>query len=68
MTNDVTYPNRANLNDDGRDYTSLIIWRMNAGARARSRACFLPPPVPPVVAKPQQYKKTATRSSKRKGR
>ncbi|MBJ3816673.1 hypothetical protein F9C28_17580 [Shimwellia pseudoproteus] len=32
--------------DDGCDWTSVIIWRMNAIARARSRACFVPPPQP----------------------
>lgn len=67
MTNDVIYPNRAGLNDDGRDYTSLILWQMNAGARARSGAGFVMPPVPPKVVLPLR-KKTVTRSSKRKGR
>lgn len=58
MTNEITI-------DDGCDYTSLIVWRMNAGARARSGAGFVMPPVPQQVV-PPLCKKTVTRSSKPK--
>lgn len=32
--------------DDGCDWGPVIIWRMNAGARARNRACYVPAPRP----------------------
>ncbi|QKJ86673.1 hypothetical protein PMPD1_1723 [Paramixta manurensis] len=49
---DIIYPQNRSAQDDGRDYTALIIWRMNAGARARTRSAWMPPPEPIKVSEP----------------
>lgn len=49
MTTELFYPKRARLIDDGCDWTALIIWRMNAGARARSKSAYFLPPIPEKV-------------------
>jgi hypothetical protein len=57
--------------DDGCDWSPVIIWRMNAGARARNRACYVPAPRPiqvnPVcrVAKPKTVPVQAVNTSGR---
>ncbi|HHA1902711.1 TPA: hypothetical protein ACOED1_003495 [Enterobacter kobei] len=57
--------------DDGCDWIPVIIWRMNAGARARSCSCFVPTPRPiqvnPVhrVAKPKKVPVQAVNTSGR---
>ena len=57
--------------DDGCDWSPVIIWRMNAGARARNRACYVPAPRPiqvnPVyrVAKPKKAPVQAVNTSGR---
>ncbi|BEO27459.1 TPA: hypothetical protein ACGD7V_003713 [Serratia marcescens] len=54
----------AEVIDDGCDHTALIIWRMNANARARTGSTFVLPPVPEQVV-PPKYAKTATKADKR---
>lgn len=49
---DLIYPKTSHI-DDGCDWTKVIIWRMNAGARARSRACYVPAPRPIQVNPPK---------------
>ena len=49
MTTELFYPKRARLIDDGCDWTALIIWCMNAGARARSKSAYVLPPIPEKV-------------------
>lgn len=48
MSTNLNYPKPVNP-DDGSDWTAVILWRMNAGARARSRSCFVPAPRPVQV-------------------
>ena len=50
MSTNLNYPKPVKP-DDGCDWTAVIIWRMNAGARARSRSCFVPSPRPMLVTK-----------------
>lgn len=45
--------------DDGCDHTALIIWRMNANARARTCSTYVPMPVP-VQVMPAKFSKAAT--------
>lgn len=69
---DLIYP-KASIIDDACDWTNVIIWRMNAGARACSRSVFVPCPNPAPVqgirpkfapaTKAVKEKKTATRST-----
>lgn len=47
--------------DDGCDWTPVIIWRMNAGARARSRACYVPAPRPVQVNPVRRADKSKTK-------
>jgi hypothetical protein len=46
------YVDRTKYADDGCDWTPAILWQMNASARARSRAVYIPAPRPVQVAKP----------------
>lgn len=47
---DLIYPKVETI-DDACDWTNVIIWRMNAGARARSRSIYVPCPRPvPITA------------------
>lgn len=55
-TTDLFYAKSSAVIDDGCDHTALIIWRMNAGARARTRSAFVLPPVPVQVIKPRHEK------------
>lgn len=54
--------------DDGCDWTPVIIWRMNAGARARSCSCYVPAPRPiqinPARVMKANPKKSASRPVK----
>lgn len=50
MSTNLNYPKPVNP-DDGCDWTAVILWRMNAGARARSRSCFVPAPRPVLVTR-----------------
>lgn len=51
---DLIYPKLA-IVDDACDWTNVILWRMNAGARARSRSIYVscprPVPVPGLTAR-----------------
>lgn len=40
MTTNLNYPKPVNP-DDGCNWIPVILWRMNAGARARSRSVFV---------------------------
>lgn len=48
MTTNLNYPKPVNP-DDGCDWLPVILWRMNAGARARSRSVFVSAPRPAPV-------------------
>lgn len=49
---ELIYVDRTKYADDGCDWTPAILWQMNAGARARSRAVYIPAPRLVQVAKP----------------
>jgi hypothetical protein len=49
----IIYVDRTKHADDGCDWTNVILWHMNAGARARSRSVFIPAPRPIQVVKPR---------------
>ena len=49
---ELIYVDRTKFADDGCDWTPAILWQMNAGARARSRAVYVPAPRPVQVAEP----------------
>ncbi|WP_273867546.1 hypothetical protein [Serratia odorifera] len=51
-TTELIYAKSPTVIDDGCDHTALIIWRMNANARARTRSSFILPPVPVQVVNP----------------
>ncbi|MHA7847262.1 hypothetical protein [Serratia sp. D1N4] len=59
MHTEIVYPNAPYVVDDGCDYTALIIWRMNANARASTRSAFVPEPVPVQVMQPKFSRKAA---------
>ncbi|EPS9346829.1 hypothetical protein ACVM2Z_000684 [Citrobacter freundii] len=67
---DLLYAKTTNA-DDGCDWGPVIIWRMNAGARARNRACYVPAPRPIQVnpvsreAKPKKAPVQAVNTSGR---
>lgn len=48
MTTNLNYPKPVNP-DDGCNWLPVILWRMNAGARARSRSVFVAAPRPDPV-------------------
>ncbi len=48
MTTNLNYPKPVNP-DDGCNWIPVILWRMNAGARARSRSVFVAAPRPEPV-------------------
>ncbi|KAA0472881.1 hypothetical protein [Klebsiella aerogenes] len=48
MTTNLNYPKPVNP-DDGCNWLPVILWRMNAGARARSRSVFVAAPRPEPV-------------------
>jgi hypothetical protein len=45
MTTNLNYPKPVKP-DDGCNWLPVILWRMNAGARARSRSVFVAAPRP----------------------
>lgn len=49
----IIFADRSKQVDDGCDYTNVILWQMNAGARARSRSVYVPPPRPVQVVGPR---------------
>lgn len=49
---ELIYVDRTKYADDGCDWTAVILWQMNAGARARNRAAYIPAPRPVPVVKP----------------
>lgn len=49
---ELIYVDRTKFADDGCDWTPAILWQMNAGARARSRAVYVPAPRLVQVAEP----------------
>lgn len=63
MTTNLNYPKPVNP-DDGCNWIPVILWRMNAGARARSRSVFVaaprPEPVPGITPKKPVKRETAT--------
>ncbi|MEQ0387993.1 hypothetical protein DMQ72_12200 [Klebsiella quasipneumoniae] len=63
MTTNLNYPKPVNL-DDGCNWIPVILWRMNAGARARSRSVFVaaprPEPVPGITPKKPVKRETTT--------
>ncbi|EJN2863935.1 hypothetical protein NPT69_002864 [Salmonella enterica subsp. enterica serovar Yaba] len=40
--------------DDGCNHIDVILWRMNAGARARTRSAFVPAPKPEAFSAPSE--------------
>lgn len=62
MTTNLNYPKPVNP-DDGCNWIPVILWRMNAGARARSRSVFVaaprPEPVPGITPKKPVKRETA---------
>lgn len=48
MTTNLNYPKPVKP-DDGCNWLPVILWRMNAGARARSRSVFVAAPRPDPV-------------------
>ncbi|HHG7110859.1 TPA: hypothetical protein ACPXSL_002466 [Klebsiella pneumoniae] len=62
MTTNLNYPKPVNP-DDGCNWIPVILWRMNAGARARSRSVFVaaprPEPVPGITPKKLVKRETA---------
>ncbi|MEN0615517.1 hypothetical protein [Klebsiella indica] len=70
MTTNLNYPKPVNP-DDGCNWLPVILWRMNAGARARSRSVFVvaprPDPVPGITPqKPIKRKVSAPAASGRR--
>lgn len=66
-TTDVIYA-KPFMTDDGCDHTALILWRMNANARARTGSLYVPVPLPVQVV-PSKFslsqKGAKTRTSKK---
>ncbi|KDE37443.1 hypothetical protein AW40_07300 [Kosakonia radicincitans UMEnt01/12] len=61
---EIIYTDRTKHEDDGCDYTAVILWQMNAGARARSRSAYVPPPRPVQVVKPRVATKATAKAKK----
>ena len=70
---DIIYVDRTKHADDGCDWTNVILWQMNSGARACSRSVFIPAPRPIQVVKPRgaalaKNKKTVSAPAAKNGR
>jgi hypothetical protein len=53
MHTEIVYAKSPSMIDDGCDHTAVIIWNMNAKARARTGSPFVPAPVPVQVMQPK---------------
>ncbi|MFC0227439.1 hypothetical protein [Serratia aquatilis] len=53
MHTEIVFAKSPHVIDDGCDHSALIIWRMNANARACTRSAFVPAPVPVQVVAPK---------------
>lgn len=58
--------------DDGCNHIDVILWRMNSGARARTRSVFVPAPKPEAFSVPSKPARpraaVATPAAKKKGK
>lgn len=60
MHTEIVYAKSPSMIDDGCDHTAVIIWNMNAKARARTGSPFVPAPVPVQVMQPKYDRKATT--------
>ena len=54
------YPSDKGHIDDGKNYLDVILWNMNAGPRARTRAVFVPRPKAGNFSTPAQPARQAS--------